>query len=203
MKGRLVIALGLFAGLLAGLAGILRNEPALFIAYAAVVLAFIVLSRVLRALDDKPITSVASALRRPRRIQRPASPRLILLTGAAAGLLALDLVLSNVGVFFMSGRRCYFWIGQGSFQLHFGWHLGGWGLRPSPPGFSGLTVDYRMVLVVVVVLGVMVIAWRSGLFRRREPATGESSSRCPTCAYDLTGNVSGICPECGRPVDAA
>lgn len=24
--------------------------------------------------------------------------------------------------------------------------------------------------------------------------------RCLRCGYDLTGNVSGICPECGRPV---
>jgi hypothetical protein len=24
--------------------------------------------------------------------------------------------------------------------------------------------------------------------------------RCLTCGYDLTGNVSGVCPECGEPV---
>ena len=23
---------------------------------------------------------------------------------------------------------------------------------------------------------------------------------CPSCAYDLTGNTSGVCPECGMPV---
>ena len=23
---------------------------------------------------------------------------------------------------------------------------------------------------------------------------------CPRCSYDLTGNVSGICPECGTPI---
>ena len=23
---------------------------------------------------------------------------------------------------------------------------------------------------------------------------------CPACGYDLTGNTSGICPECGTPV---
>lgn len=28
--------------------------------------------------------------------------------------------------------------------------------------------------------------------RRRRPG------RCPTCDYDLTGNVTGICPECGE-----
>ncbi len=25
---------------------------------------------------------------------------------------------------------------------------------------------------------------------------------CKKCGYDLTGNVSGICPECGTPVKA-
>jgi hypothetical protein len=25
-----------------------------------------------------------------------------------------------------------------------------------------------------------------------------SQGRCPECAYDLTGNVSGVCPECGN-----
>jgi uncharacterized RDD family membrane protein YckC len=24
--------------------------------------------------------------------------------------------------------------------------------------------------------------------------------RCPICGYDLTGNVSGVCPECGTPI---
>lgn len=23
---------------------------------------------------------------------------------------------------------------------------------------------------------------------------------CPRCCYDLTGNVSGVCPECGKPI---
>lgn len=24
---------------------------------------------------------------------------------------------------------------------------------------------------------------------------------CTGCAYDLTGNISGVCPECGRRID--
>jgi hypothetical protein len=33
------------------------------------------------------------------------------------------------------------------------------------------------------------------LRRRRAP-----SGHCQTCGYNLTGNVSGICPECGTPI---
>jgi len=30
-----------------------------------------------------------------------------------------------------------------------------------------------------------------------------AAGRCPSCGYDLTGNVSGRCPECGTEVPAA
>jgi len=36
--------------------------------------------------------------------------------------------------------------------------------------------------------------------RWREPRHPEYTCTC--CHYDLTGNTSGICPECGAPVDA-
>ncbi len=28
----------------------------------------------------------------------------------------------------------------------------------------------------------------------------DDGSQCASCAYDLTGNASGVCPECGTPV---
>lgn len=33
-------------------------------------------------------------------------------------------------------------------------------------------------------------------------ASQRRSDRCPTCHYDLTGNLSGTCPECGNPTPA-
>ena len=33
----------------------------------------------------------------------------------------------------------------------------------------------------------------------RQARTG-GAKRCTSCRYDLTGNVTGICPECGTPV---
>ena len=32
---------------------------------------------------------------------------------------------------------------------------------------------------------------------RRGTRQARSASRCSQCDYDLTGNVSGVCPECG------
>ena len=36
--------------------------------------------------------------------------------------------------------------------------------------------------------------WRGRLGQRRV-----LDNLCPHCGYDLTGNVSGVCPECGDP----
>jgi len=36
-------------------------------------------------------------------------------------------------------------------------------------------------------------------WRRRHPLR---PGLCPRCGYDLTGNVSGVCPECGTSDDA-
>ena len=36
-------------------------------------------------------------------------------------------------------------------------------------------------------------------YRDRRPPRGH----CQGCGYDLTGNVSGVCPECGRELDPA
>jgi hypothetical protein len=35
---------------------------------------------------------------------------------------------------------------------------------------------------------------------RHERWTRTTGGLCPICAYDLTGNVSGTCPECGTTI---
>jgi hypothetical protein len=47
---------------------------------------------------------------------------------------------------------------------------------------------------VIVALPTGLLWW----FDRRRPAQGH----CHKCGYDLTGNVSGVCPECGMVVRA-
>ncbi len=37
-------------------------------------------------------------------------------------------------------------------------------------------------------------------FGLRQAAIDDDSTHCLTCGYNLTGNVSGICPECGSEI---
>lgn len=45
------------------------------------------------------------------------------------------------------------------------------------------------------ILLVSTVVTKAVLFRRRQ-----RDGHCRTCGYDLTGNESGICPECGRGI---
>src|SRR5687768_14918702 len=40
---------------------------------------------------------------------------------------------------------------------------------------------------------ILPVAWLARRIKRPQPG------HCRACAYDLTGNVSGTCPECGTP----
>jgi hypothetical protein len=65
-------------------------------------------------------------------------------------------------------------------------------------------VAWAGVILGVVVCGGYVL-WQISYARQlwRWMRWHESAQRCwrgqcPGCGYDLTGNVSGVCPECGR-----
>jgi hypothetical protein len=47
-----------------------------------------------------------------------------------------------------------------------------------------------------LVLGVLYLVHAMVSGREIDP-----TPRCTKCRYNLTGNVSGVCPECGTPVD--
>ena len=57
--------------------------------------------------------------------------------------------------------------------------------------FIGRWAGIAVILVVPVVMWVLLE--RSDWVRTRRQERG----RCAGCGYDLTGNVSGLCPECG------
>ena len=69
-----------------------------------------------------------------------------------------------------------------------------------PRGTSGdvYTTRFLALLGLAVAPAVCELVTRRlvGTARRRRVRAG----RCTRCAYDLTGNTSGVCPECGTPV---
>jgi len=71
----------------------------------------------------------------------------------------------------------------------------------APIGARVTSQTYRVVgvpiwLLAVVMAGVWVGQLRVVMSRGRRTKPG----CCTTCGYDLTGNVSGVCPECGGEV---
>jgi hypothetical protein len=46
-----------------------------------------------------------------------------------------------------------------------------------------------------------IVAWTIVLWCRSQPRG--AGPRCSSCGYNLTANVSGICPECGKPIPQA
>ena len=61
--------------------------------------------------------------------------------------------------------------------------------------------DGRFIVIsdwlLILVTGILPAVWLRRLwFQRRRNRVG----CCPGCGYNLTGNTSGICPECGTPV---
>ena len=55
----------------------------------------------------------------------------------------------------------------------------------------------RTVWAVAIVPPAIIVIWRRAKYRRNVEG---SKFQCNHCGYDLTGNVSGACPECGTPV---
>jgi hypothetical protein len=53
--------------------------------------------------------------------------------------------------------------------------------------------DSGLLLGLMLLLSIVALVWSS--IRRPAPA-----GVCPCCQYNLTGNTSGICPECGTPI---
>ena len=64
------------------------------------------------------------------------------------------------------------------------------------PGFW-LSVSYPAWLLPVIFAAYPIIAFVRGPLRRR---WHRAKGACLRCGYDLTGNVSGVCPECGADI---
>ncbi len=62
-------------------------------------------------------------------------------------------------------------------------------------GQTSLTLPYPMAIASLFAYPTLAFI-RGPLRRWRRCRKG----LCPACGYNLTGNVSGVCPECGKPL---
>jgi hypothetical protein len=65
----------------------------------------------------------------------------------------------------------------------------------NPTRFGALTVAAMAAAGAVL----RCWAWWCGARPGRVWVRRQLRGQCPACGYDLTGNVSGVCPECGTP----
>jgi hypothetical protein len=73
-------------------------------------------------------------------------------------------------------------------------------------GWAFMATDFLAVKAykAIVWVGICEMALIVNIFARRRLAKRLDrllAGRCIGCGYDLTGNVSGVCPECGKPIE--
>ena len=51
-----------------------------------------------------------------------------------------------------------------------------------------------------IILSLLPIIWLRSRWRRSRAEHRRIRGQCSACGYSLTGNTSGVCPECGTPV---
>lgn len=72
-----------------------------------------------------------------------------------------------------------------------------WFFRPTPSSLCIAAVIRPWLFVVLgLIYPLYVFFVLPFIIRRRRALKG----LCIHCAYDLTGNTSGLCPECGKPI---
>jgi hypothetical protein len=68
--------------------------------------------------------------------------------------------------------------------------------RRGASGNAGRLLVFPIWLLAVAT-AMVPACWLSALLWRR---SRRKAGGCPRCGYNLTGNTSGVCPECGTPV---
>lgn len=95
---------------------------------------------------------------------------------------------------FLGARVCTLMIAGRSASCPFTW-------APKPDWMYSGVFDVGQLALTALAIVCVVFAIFTGLpVAARLAPTGSS---CGACGYDLKGNVSGTCPECGRPVGRA
>ena len=94
-------------------------------------------------------------------------------------------------------RRAEIWISMPFQSPAFMWEVSALWARGQGPWATVAAADGGYALGFGAV-----VAWRLLERRRTLRSRRRSKGLCTECGYDLTGNVSGKCPECGTLVSA-
>jgi len=94
------------------------------------------------------------------------------------------------------GPRVNWWVGD-VFDYHYVWQIPDDLKRRTLPHFYK-TATLRFLDIPLWPLVAPIVAWSIVLWQRSHRR--QSQEFCPTCGYNLTGNLSGICPECAKPI---
>jgi len=116
----------------------------------------------------------------------------------AAGVIFALLIHAGIWIWDENGKPTslpfFIWM---VVTTHFGWmmhSLLGWPDKPDSLGNLLLNSVYWPLLFALV-------SWVRHRWRLRNAA--EDDVPCEGCGYDLRGNISGVCPECGAVVSDA
>lgn len=148
-----------------------------------------------------PAIWIRSALRSRRRMSH-GSDRFCWLAG---GLVAVGVVIMNISPRAQAMGPSYW---GSSDETHWGWPFVA---RASAPIDDGSTWrHWAMGAVVANIFATMIFALTAGALtwlaiapiRRMVHNRRVRAGFCAMCNYNLTGNTSGICPECGSPTPA-
>lgn len=158
------------------------------------------------------LAAIAYALILPpilRLRKRPAPKWLIGTLLATCIFFAALWIMSHLALFTFDATQVHLRLSNGSVMIILDRHRtlttlpwgAGWNVQRGIPGFRFGFVDYLSfrggnvmlslpltVLIVMFVVPTLVLA---------RPDRRALPGHCRRCAYDLTGNVSGVCPECG------
>ena len=95
-----------------------------------------------------------------------------------------------------AGPPATFGFGQGRYG-ELGFHV----LRFSAPAYlSDPSLLGRQIVLPLWLPALAALVPGSLALRRFVARKRRRSGSCPACSYDLTGNVSGVCPECGTAI---
>lgn len=72
-----------------------------------------------------------------------------------------------------------------------------WVAHNGGPGWNGIAARLSCASICITVWAVTLFYWLMYPTRRIISAKDQ---RCSKCGYNLAGNVSGRCPECGEPI---